>query len=148
LRRKFFCRLPELLLLHHWPFTRALMSSATSSSSTSVLNLYRSIWLYARGARVQLVGSAALLIGSQLIKLSIPWLTAQANVASVEGQRLRLETVEGARERRLVDRRPYCLRRLRIVWRLDDKGGWPIVRNRLIGLLEQYENSFVRHLGR
>ena len=41
-------------------------------------------------------------------------LAAQAHVARVEGQRLRLETVEGARERRLVDRRPYGLRRLRI----------------------------------
>ena len=54
------------------------MQPALPSSSASVLNLYRNIWLHARGARLQLVGSALLLIGSQLIKLSIPWLTAQA----------------------------------------------------------------------
>ena len=54
----------------HWPddVTRPV----------SVLALYRQMWAYAAGARGLLVLSSALLVSSQLIKLLVPWLTAQA----------------------------------------------------------------------
>ena len=44
----------------------------------SVLALYRQMWAYAAGARGRLVLSSVLLVASQLIKLLVPWLTAQA----------------------------------------------------------------------
>ena len=40
--------------------------------------LYRNIWRHAAGARVQLMCAAVLLLGSQLVKLAVPWLAAQA----------------------------------------------------------------------
>ena len=40
--------------------------------------LYRNIWRYAAGARPQLLLAAVLLIGSQLVKLFVPWFAAQA----------------------------------------------------------------------
>ena len=40
--------------------------------------LYREMWLYAQGARGWLLLSSAMLVGSQLVKLAIPWFAAQA----------------------------------------------------------------------
>ena len=40
--------------------------------------LYRGIWRYAAGARAAMLGSMALLVASQLVRLSVPWLAAQA----------------------------------------------------------------------
>lgn len=40
--------------------------------------LYRNIWRYAAGAKLMLIASSMLLFGSQLIKLAVPWLAAQA----------------------------------------------------------------------
>lgn len=40
--------------------------------------LYRQLWRYAAGAKPQLVLSTALLVGSQLVKLGVPWFAAQA----------------------------------------------------------------------
>ena len=46
--------------------------------TTSFLNLYRALWHYARGARLLLLASSGLLVASQLVKLVVPWLAAQA----------------------------------------------------------------------
>jgi ATP-binding cassette, subfamily B, bacterial len=55
------------------------MNSAESASATpSLWSLYRALWHYARGMHLRVVASNALLISSQLVKLGIPWLTAQA----------------------------------------------------------------------
>lgn len=40
--------------------------------------LYRNVWHYASGARPLLALSTVLLVGSQLVKLAVPWLAAQA----------------------------------------------------------------------
>ena len=56
------------------------------AESPGLLGLYRAFWQYAEGARIQVVGSSALLIGSQLARLTLPWLTAQAiNAVQVSG---------------------------------------------------------------
>jgi len=41
-------------------------------------HLYRELWRYAEGARGVLLGAFALLLGSQLFKLAVPWLAGQA----------------------------------------------------------------------
>jgi ATP-binding cassette subfamily B protein len=41
-------------------------------------DLYRALWRHARGARSQLLGAAGLLSGAQLMRLTMPWLAAQA----------------------------------------------------------------------
>jgi len=57
-----------------------------ASASPSLWSLYRALWHYARGMHLRVVSSNALLIGSQLVKLSIPWLTAQAiNALQISG---------------------------------------------------------------
>lgn len=48
------------------------------SDSVSVVTLYRQMWAYAAGARGWLLLSSAMLVSSQLVKLLVPWLTAQA----------------------------------------------------------------------
>jgi len=50
----------------------------TTPSSVSVATLYRQMWHYATGARAWLLLSSAMLIASQLVKLLVPWFTAQA----------------------------------------------------------------------
>ncbi|HEY9238821.1 MAG TPA: ABC transporter ATP-binding protein, partial [Burkholderiaceae bacterium] len=50
----------------------------SESAAVSVTTLYRSMWLYAAGARGLLLVSSAMLAGSQLVKLLVPWFTAQA----------------------------------------------------------------------
>ncbi|MGZ8264716.1 MAG: ABC transporter transmembrane domain-containing protein [Burkholderiales bacterium] len=55
-------------------------------TSPRLLGLYRALWHYAEGSRLQVIASNALLISSQLVKLAIPWLTAQAiNAIQLEG---------------------------------------------------------------
>ncbi|WP_439537923.1 ATP-binding cassette domain-containing protein [Methyloversatilis sp.] len=45
---------------------------------TAARDLYRALWLHASGARAQMLGAAALLSGAQLMRLTMPWLAAQA----------------------------------------------------------------------
>ena len=59
----------------------ALTADATFSASASAPapgGLYRNLWQYATGAKPLLVLSTALLVGSQLVKLGVPWFAAQA----------------------------------------------------------------------
>ena len=51
---------------------------SAASETVSVATLYRRMWLYAEGARGLLLLSSAMLVGSQLVKLLVPWFTAQA----------------------------------------------------------------------
>jgi ATP-binding cassette subfamily B protein len=55
-----------------------MTTSESSAEAPGLLGLYRAFWHYAAGARLQVVASSALLVGSQLVRLAIPWLTAQA----------------------------------------------------------------------
>ncbi|CAN5456761.1 hypothetical protein BH09PSE5_BH09PSE5_48170 [soil metagenome] len=52
--------------------------SAIPDSASTVVELYRKVWKYALGARLKLLASAVLLVSSQLLKLSAPWMTARA----------------------------------------------------------------------
>ena len=52
----------------------------------SVGALYREMWRYAEGARGWLVASSVMLVASQLVKLLVPWLTAQAIDTLQRGQ--------------------------------------------------------------
>jgi ABC-type multidrug transport system fused ATPase/permease subunit len=55
------------------------MSASPQSLSISGLPaLYRAFWRFAEGQRHKVLASSALLVGSQLVKLAIPWLGAQA----------------------------------------------------------------------
>lgn len=53
-------------------------SPAAVTSTPSVRALYGAYWRHAWGQRLQILYSSLLLIGSQLVKLLIPWLAAQA----------------------------------------------------------------------
>lgn len=53
-------------------------SPAAVTSTPSVRALYGAYWRHALGQRLQILYSSLLLIGSQLVKLLIPWLAAQA----------------------------------------------------------------------
>ncbi len=44
----------------------------------AVRALYRALWQYADGARGPLLAASALLAGSQLVRLTLPWIAAQA----------------------------------------------------------------------
>ena len=46
--------------------------------AVSMLELYTSVWRFAAGGRARYLAALALLVGSQTIKLLVPWLTAQA----------------------------------------------------------------------
>ncbi|QHI97671.1 ATP-binding cassette domain-containing protein [Xylophilus rhododendri] len=48
-------------------------------------DLYRALWLHARGVRGQLLGAAGLLSAAQLLRLTMPWLAAQAINALQQG---------------------------------------------------------------
>jgi ATP-binding cassette, subfamily B, bacterial len=54
--------------------------------TVSVAQLYRQMWVYAAGARGRLMLSSAMLVASQLVKLFVPWLTAQAIDTLQRGQ--------------------------------------------------------------
>jgi len=53
-------------------------SSSVPAPSSTIAQLYASLWRHAQGARLPLVGAAALLIASQLVKLMAPWAAARA----------------------------------------------------------------------
>ena len=53
--------------------------------STATFVLYRELWHFAAGARLRLAAAFALLVGSQLVKLAVPFLAAQAIDALQEG---------------------------------------------------------------
>lgn len=48
-------------------------------------DLYRALWRHARGVRAQLIGASALLAAAQLLRLTMPWLAAQAINALQQG---------------------------------------------------------------
>jgi ABC-type multidrug transport system fused ATPase/permease subunit len=52
--------------------------AVAAPASVSYGTLYRQMWQHAAGARRWLVLAFALLIGSQVVKLALPWLAAQA----------------------------------------------------------------------
>ncbi|RYF71767.1 MAG: ABC transporter ATP-binding protein, partial [Comamonadaceae bacterium] len=52
----------------------------------AVRELYRALWQFAAGTRGQLIGASALLTGSQLIRLTMPWIAAQAINALQRGE--------------------------------------------------------------
>jgi ABC-type multidrug transport system fused ATPase/permease subunit len=57
-----------------------------ASTIPTLWSLYRALWHYAHGMHLRVVSSNALLIASQLVKLTIPWLTARAiNALQVSG---------------------------------------------------------------
>jgi ATP-binding cassette subfamily B protein len=55
-----------------------LPSTAALPAPTPLRELYAQVWHHARGARAHLVLALSMLGGSQLMKLALPWLTAQA----------------------------------------------------------------------
>jgi ATP-binding cassette subfamily B protein len=57
-------------------FRRAPCSSCLHNPVDA--GLYRGVWRYAAGARAAMLGSMASLVGSQLVRLSVPWFAAQA----------------------------------------------------------------------
>ena len=58
------------------PFRPVAVAEAPPAASYATL--YREMWAYAAGARAQLALAFALLVSSQLVKLAVPWLAAQA----------------------------------------------------------------------
>lgn len=54
------------------------MSEATAAAPTPIPRLYQQMWEHALGARRWLAGALALQLGSQGLKLALPWLAAQA----------------------------------------------------------------------
>jgi ABC-type multidrug transport system fused ATPase/permease subunit len=55
-----------------------LSSNASTTAVPGLVGLFRAFWRYAEGKRRRSIASSTLLIGSQLVKLCIPWLAAQA----------------------------------------------------------------------
>jgi ATP-binding cassette subfamily B protein len=55
-----------------------VQSSSSPPAPASIPQLYASLWQHAQGARWPLLGSAALLVASQLVKLMAPWAAARA----------------------------------------------------------------------
>jgi ATP-binding cassette, subfamily B, bacterial len=53
-------------------------SQSAGPAASGLPALYRAFWRHADGQRHRIVASSALLVTSQLVKLSIPWLAAQA----------------------------------------------------------------------
>lgn len=60
------------------------MSSTTLTPPAGVAALYREVWRHAHGVRLRWAGAMLLLVVSQLLKLSVPWFTAQA-INSLQG---------------------------------------------------------------
>jgi ABC-type multidrug transport system fused ATPase/permease subunit len=62
------------------------LSSSHAPAGTGLRALYASLWRFAAGKRLAMLGSAALLVTSQALKLAIPWLAGQAiNTLQVGG---------------------------------------------------------------
>jgi ABC-type multidrug transport system fused ATPase/permease subunit len=55
-----------------------MTQAASPALSTSLVDLYRHVWDHARGARSRMTAALAMLGGSQLLKLALPWMAAQA----------------------------------------------------------------------
>ena len=53
-------------------------AAAVSAPVPSLGHLYRSIWRYASGVRLTMLAATLMLGGSSIVKLSLPWLAAQA----------------------------------------------------------------------
>ncbi|MDL9997198.1 ABC transporter ATP-binding protein [Variovorax sp. J22P240] len=51
---------------------------SSSAPGNAVRELYAALWQYAEGARPQMLSATALLTGSQILRLTMPWLAAQA----------------------------------------------------------------------
>jgi ABC-type multidrug transport system fused ATPase/permease subunit len=47
-------------------------------SPTAIAELYRQVWAHAEGARARLVVALSMMGGSQMLKLALPWMAAQA----------------------------------------------------------------------
>ena len=63
------------------PFSRTAAAAGPALAAppaASYAALYRQMWAHAAGARARLVLAFTLLVGSQLVKLVVPWLAAQA----------------------------------------------------------------------
>src|SRR4051794_17409540 len=54
------------------------MFSSQAATLPSAANLYRSIWRFAAGMRATMLFTVVLLAGSTVVRLAVPWLTAQA----------------------------------------------------------------------
>nr|HET7859142.1 ABC transporter ATP-binding protein [Caldimonas sp.] len=54
------------------------VAAAQAPAAVGTATLYREMWAYAAGARAPLALAFALLVSSQLVKLAVPWLAAQA----------------------------------------------------------------------
>ncbi|MFT4269002.1 MAG: ABC transporter ATP-binding protein [Xenophilus sp.] len=61
-------------------------TKTSASSANAVLAMYRALWRHAEGVRGSLLGAAALLGGSQLVRLAMPWLAGQAINALQHGR--------------------------------------------------------------
>jgi len=60
--------------------------SASPLPRHGMFGLYRAFWRFAKGHRLRVLGSSGLLVASQIIKLSVPFLTAQAiNALQTDG---------------------------------------------------------------
>ena len=60
--------------------------AAALPESSSFADLYRAIWHHARGVRGKLLSSTLMLTASQVVKLAVPWMAAQAiNTLQVGG---------------------------------------------------------------
>ena len=55
-----------------------MTAGARRTSATGMLKLYAAFWEYAAGRRLRIAASSSLLVLSQVVKLAIPWLAAQA----------------------------------------------------------------------
>lgn len=64
---------------------KTLHPSPSITLPTAARDLYRALWLHARGARAQMLGATALMSGAQLLRLTMPWLAAQAINALQQG---------------------------------------------------------------
>jgi ATP-binding cassette subfamily B protein len=61
-------------------------ATAAAVPSAGMLGLYRAFWRFAAGHRLRVLASSALLVASQVVKLSVPFLTAQAiNALQTDG---------------------------------------------------------------
>ena len=60
-------------------------AAAATGLGSAARELYRALWRHAAGVRRQLLGAAALLSGAQLLRLTMPWLAAQAINALQQG---------------------------------------------------------------
>jgi ATP-binding cassette subfamily B protein len=69
------------------PFMSLAVAADTSPPSTPLRELYAQVWRHAQGARARLVLALSLLGSSQILKLALPWLTAQAiNAIQTQGR--------------------------------------------------------------